>query len=73
MIIKIFISLLRKNGSLNTNTEEKLEFGDSINQLSDDAQLILSKDIRQSITRVAPQALEQAEPEKIKNESSGKK
>ena len=69
-LFRQFISLLRRNGSLSTNTEEKLEFGDGINQLSDDAQLILSKDIRQSIMRVAPQALVQAEPEKFKSEPS---
>jgi glycerol-3-phosphate O-acyltransferase len=66
-LFRQFISLLRESGSLTTNSDEKLEFGDRINQLSDDAKFILSKDIRRAIMRAAPQVLPQSDEEKIKN------
>jgi len=57
-LFRHFISLLRESGLLTTNPDEKLEFGDPINQLSDDAKFILSKDIRRAIMRAAPQVLQ---------------
>ena len=54
-LFRQFISLLRESGSLTTTPDEKLEFGDRINQLSDDAKFILGKDIRRAIVRAAPQ------------------
>jgi glycerol-3-phosphate O-acyltransferase len=59
-LFRQFINLLRESGSLTTNPDEKLEFGDRINQLSDDAKFILSKDIRRAIMRAAPQVLPQS-------------
>jgi len=56
-LFRQFISLLRESGSLTTNPDEKLEYGDRINQLSDDAKFILSKEIRRAIMRAAPQVL----------------
>jgi glycerol-3-phosphate O-acyltransferase len=56
-LFRQFISLLRESGSLTTNPDEKLEYGDKINQLSDDAKFILSKEIRRAIMRAAPQVL----------------
>jgi len=53
-LFRQFISLLRESGSLTTNAGEKLEFGDRINQLSNDAKFILSKDIRRAIMLAAP-------------------
>ncbi len=57
-LFRQFISLLRGSGALTTNPDEKLEFGDRINQLSEDAKFILSKDIRHAIKRAAPQVLQ---------------
>ena len=54
-LFRQFIRLLRENDSLTTNSNEKLEFGDRILQLSDDSKFILSKDIRRAIVRAAPQ------------------
>ena len=65
-LFRQFIRLLRENDSLTTNSEEKLEFGDRINQLSDDAKFILSKDIRRAIIRAAPQVLQPPDEEKIR-------
>mgnify|MGYP001818701396 CR=1 FL=1 len=65
-LFRQFIALLRENGILTTNAEEKLEFGDTIEQLGEDARIILSKDIRNAIMRVAPQVLRDAEPEATK-------
>jgi glycerol-3-phosphate O-acyltransferase len=61
-LFRQFIALLRDNGVLTTNAEEKLEFDEVLQRFSDDATFILSKDIRQGIMRVAPQLLhEEAE------------
>ena len=62
-LFRQFIALLRSNGTLTTNAEEKLEFGEMIQQLSEDARIILSKDIRNNIMRVAPQVLKEAASE----------
>jgi len=60
-LFRQFIAQLRENGALTTNPEEKLEFGEMITQMSEDAKIILSKDIRHSIMRVAPQVLQDPE------------
>ena len=49
--------MLRDSDVLTTNAEEKLEFNEMIQQLSDDAKFILSREIRHGIMRVAPQVL----------------
>jgi len=56
-LFRQFISLLRDNGVLTINAEEKLAFDEMIGQISDDARFILSTDIRHGIMRVAPQIL----------------
>jgi glycerol-3-phosphate O-acyltransferase len=56
-LFRQFIALLRENGVLTTNAEEKLEFDEVIGQISEDAKFILSAEIRHGITRVAPQVL----------------
>jgi glycerol-3-phosphate O-acyltransferase len=63
-LFRQFITLLRENGVLKTNADEKLEFGDRIEQLGEDAKIILSKDVRNSIMRVAPQVLRKVEQDK---------
>ena len=60
-LFRQFISLLRDNGVLTTNAEEKLEFDEVIGQISDDARFILNADIRHGIMRVAPQVLHEGE------------
>jgi glycerol-3-phosphate O-acyltransferase len=62
-LFRQFIAQLRENGALTTNSEEKLEFGEMITQMSEDAKIILSKDIRHSIMRVAPQVLQNPDTE----------
>ena len=56
-LFRHFISLLRENGVLTTNDDEKLEYNSVIRQISEDAKFILSKEIRHGIIRVAPQVL----------------
>jgi glycerol-3-phosphate O-acyltransferase len=65
-LFRQFIAQLRENGALTTNPEEKLEFGEMITQMSEDAKIILSKDIRHSIMRVAPQVLQDPDSESDK-------
>lgn len=62
-LFKQFISLLRDVAILTTNKEEKLEFDEQIEQISNDAKFILSKEIRHGIMRVAPQVLRRPDPE----------
>jgi glycerol-3-phosphate O-acyltransferase len=62
-LFRQFISLLRENDVLTTNTNEKLEFNEMIQQLSDDARYILSMEIRHGIIRVAPQVLRHQDQE----------
>jgi glycerol-3-phosphate O-acyltransferase len=57
-LFRQFISMLRENGALTTNENEKLEFNSVIRQISDDAKFILNSEIRHGIIRVAPQVLE---------------
>jgi len=58
-----FIALLREQGVLTTNDEEKLEFNERIQQISKDANFILSEEIRHGIMRVAPQVLRHPDQE----------
>ncbi len=67
-LFRQFIAMLRKNGTLTTNAEEMLEFGEMIQQLSADAKIFLSKDIRNNIMRVAPQVLAENASEDIGSE-----
>jgi len=60
-LFRQFISLLRDNGVLTTNADEKLEFDEVIGQISEDARFILSTDIRHGIIRVAPQVLHEGQ------------
>ncbi len=57
-LFRQFISELRRLGYLSSNREGKLEFGEQLNRISEDARFILSKEIRHGIIRTAPQALE---------------
>jgi glycerol-3-phosphate O-acyltransferase len=56
-LFRQFIALLRENGILTANPDDKLEFDELIERVSDDAKFVLSKDIRHGIIRVAPQVL----------------
>ncbi len=62
-LFRQFIALLRDTGTLTTNAEEKLEFNEMIQQLSNDAKFILSREIRHGILRVAPQVLTRPDQE----------
>jgi glycerol-3-phosphate O-acyltransferase len=70
-LFRQFISLLRENGVLTTNSDDKLEFGEQIEQLGEDAKIILSKDVRDSIMRVAPQVLKKVEEEQARADKDG--
>ena len=58
-LFRHFIALLRDGGVLTTNEDEKIEYNSVIQQISDDAKFILSREIRHGIIRVAPQVLEE--------------
>jgi glycerol-3-phosphate O-acyltransferase len=60
-LLRQFIELLRSSGILSVNEDGKYEFTELIAQIADDAKLVLSKDIRHGIIRVAPQLLELSE------------
>ncbi|MCJ7814674.1 MAG: glycerol-3-phosphate 1-O-acyltransferase PlsB, partial [Xanthomonadales bacterium] len=62
-LFKQFIALLRDEGIISTNADEKLEFNEKIRQISNDAKFILNKEIRHGILRVAPQVLTRPDPE----------
>ncbi len=57
-LFRHFITLLRDNGVLKSNEDDKLEFNEVLMQISEDSKYILSKEIRHNIIRVAPQVLE---------------
>jgi glycerol-3-phosphate O-acyltransferase len=57
-LFRQFISLLRENGILTANADDKLEFDELIERISDDAKFVLSMEIRHGIIRVAPQVLQ---------------
>lgn len=56
-LFRQFIAVLRENGVMTTNAEEKLEFSEVIEEIGEDARFILSAEIRHGIMRVAPQIL----------------
>jgi glycerol-3-phosphate O-acyltransferase len=56
-LFRQFISLLKDLKILSVNDDGRLEFNSMIEQISDDAKRILSKEARHSIVRVAPQVL----------------
>jgi glycerol-3-phosphate O-acyltransferase len=60
-LFRQFIELLKNRDVLTINAEGRLEFEDSINEITEDAKTLLSKDIRHGIIRVAPQVLQEAE------------
>jgi glycerol-3-phosphate O-acyltransferase len=62
-LFKQFIALLRDEGVITTNLEEKLEFNEKLQQLSNDAKFILSKEIRHGILRATPQVVKHPDPE----------
>jgi glycerol-3-phosphate O-acyltransferase len=66
-LFKHFIDVLRSTGALRSNPEGKLEFDDSIERFSADARVILGKEIRHGIIRVAPQVLQDTDNEKAEN------
>ena len=57
-LFRQYIELLRSNGILHVNGDGKFEYDETLSQISNDAKLILSKDIRHAIIRIAPQLLE---------------
>lgn len=57
-LFRQFIELLRSSGILYVNEKGKFEYNELLSQISEDAKLILSKDIRHAIIRIAPQLLE---------------
>lgn len=57
-LFRQFIGDLKRLGVLVGNAENRLEFGQELERMGRDARLILDKDIRHSIIRVAPSLLE---------------
>ena len=62
-LFRQFIAQLRDIGILGTNEDEKLEFNEMIEQLSDDARFILSREIRHNIMRTAQRAIKHPDQE----------
>jgi glycerol-3-phosphate O-acyltransferase len=62
-LFRQFIALLRDTGVLSTNADEKLEFNEMIEQLSNDARFILSREIRHNILRTAHRAIKHPDQE----------
>ncbi len=60
-LFRQFIALLRQLGVLAVNEEGKLEFDETIEEITEDAKTLLSKDIRHGIIRAAPQVLQEAD------------
>ena len=60
-LFRQFIDVLKVRGVLAINEEGKLEFDDSIKEITEDAKTLLSKEIRHGIIRVAPQVLQEAD------------
>jgi glycerol-3-phosphate O-acyltransferase len=57
-LFRQFIELLRSSGILFVNEKGKFEYTELLGQIAEDAKLILSKDIRHAIIKIAPQLLE---------------
>jgi glycerol-3-phosphate O-acyltransferase len=55
-----YIGALREHGYLKGNGEGALEFDERLQQMGHDARLVLSKQIRHGIMRIAPQTLDSA-------------
>jgi glycerol-3-phosphate O-acyltransferase len=62
-LFRQFIGLLKQTGALSANEDGGLEFGHELNRISDEAKVILSKEIRHGITRSAPQVLPDSKEE----------
>jgi glycerol-3-phosphate O-acyltransferase len=62
-LFRQFIDLLKQRGVLEINEDGKLAFDSGIQDVTEDAKTLLSKEIRHGIIRVAPQVLEQADPD----------
>lgn len=59
-LFREFIAALRDTAYLTSSDAGALQFGEQLKQMGRDAHFILSRDIRHSILRIAPQALESA-------------
>lgn len=55
-LFKSFIQLLKQRGIVQVNGEGKLAFGPELNQLGADARIILSRELRQGIFAITPEA-----------------
>jgi glycerol-3-phosphate O-acyltransferase len=60
-LFRNFIALLRENGVLKRNSIGKLEFDEVLEQVVEEAKLVLSKDIRHGIIKAAPMVLDETE------------
>ncbi len=57
-LFKHFIAQLRTSGVLRRDEDGKLQFDQTLEQIAEDAKLILSKEIRHAIIQIAPALLE---------------
>lgn len=60
-LFRQFIDVLKSHGVLSINEDGKLEFDESIKDITEDAKTLLSREIRHGIIRVAPQVLQEAD------------
>jgi glycerol-3-phosphate O-acyltransferase len=55
-LFKSFIQMLRERNAVTNDAHNKLIFGDELVQLGNDARLVLSRELRDGITKVTPEA-----------------
>jgi glycerol-3-phosphate O-acyltransferase len=55
-LFKSFIQMLKAEGIVSVDDNGKLVFGAELNQLGSDARIILSRELRQGIVAITPEA-----------------
>ncbi|MCP5475628.1 MAG: glycerol-3-phosphate 1-O-acyltransferase PlsB [Rhodanobacteraceae bacterium] len=61
-LFKSFIQMLKAEGIVSVDDNGKLTFGPELNQLGSDARIILSRELRQGIVAITPEARAQLAP-----------
>lgn len=61
-LFKSFIQMLKAEGIVSVDDNGKLTFGPELNQLGSDARIILSRELRQGIVAITPEARAQLSP-----------
>lgn len=70
-LFKSFIQMLKAEGIVSVDDQGKLVFGAELNQLGSDARIILSRELRQGIVAITPEARAALAPPPKKEDSEG--